>query len=480
MVQKWNLGDIVPPERNRSRNNRPTLPTHTTSPVGDMRHRLQRDEERPVRSTHDMHTTSASARPSATHIHAEEAVADNVPLDIDTDIQDLEITVGKASRFKRYVFLAVLAAIAVGVGVVTTIVMSGADITVRPKAKEVTVSASIEAKKNPGAGELGYELLSLAEAGERRVSATGQQKVSTKATGQITIVNAFSNVRQRLIKNTRFESPDGLIFRIVDSIEIPGFTKDTSGATVPGTAIAKVIADGPGDTYNVKPSRFTIPGLKGSEQFDKVYAESKETMLGGYDGMKFIIDEGELSKARQELHLELRNKLMARLKTERPSGFTFFEPSITFAYDLLPATNAGDQTVVIKDQARLLAPLFKTDAFATYIASKSVPGYEGEAIRIEDPQKLTFSYVATSSDISTLDSLKFRLDGGIKMIWTYDMEKLRSDLRGVSETALPQILSDKQYGAIERSRVIIRPFWKSSFPSDLSKIRITESFDLKE
>jgi hypothetical protein len=65
------------------------------------------------------------------------------------------------------------------------------------------------------------------------------------------------------------------------------------------------------------------------------------------------------------------------------------------------------------------------------------------------------------------------------MIWTYDTEKLRSDLRGAYETVLPQILSDKQYGAIEKSRVIIRPFWKNSFPSDLSKIRITESFDLK-
>ena len=476
MAQKWNLGDIVPPERTRTRSNRPTLPTHNSPTAGDIRQRPQRDDVRPLRATHDMQPQST--RTATTHMHPQEEVVDDIP--IDADIQDLEITVGKANRFKRYVFLFAFAAIAIGIGAVTTIAMSGADITVRPKSKEVTVSASIEAKKNPAAGELGYELLSLSEAGERRVSATGQQKVSTKATGQITVVNAYSNVRQRLIKNTRFESPDGLIFRIIDSIEIPGFTKDANGAAVPGTALAKVIADGPGDTYNVKPSRFTIPGLKGSEQFDKVYAESKEAMLGGYDGMKFIIDEGELSKARQELHLELREKLLARLKNERPSGFTFFEPSITFAYDLLPATDAGAQTVVIKDQARLLAPLFKTDAFATYIASKTIPGYEGETIRIENSSKLSFSYVATSSDISTTDSLKFRLDGGIKMIWTYDMEKLRKDLQGVSETALPQILSDKQYGgAIEKYRVIIRPFWKSSLPSDLTKIRITESFDLK-
>jgi hypothetical protein len=475
MAQKWNLGDIVPPERSRTRINRPTLPNHST-PTSDMRPRTPREAAAAQKPAHHLHPHPEGAH-QATHIHAEEETMDTTPLD--EDIQDLEIVVGKTNRFKRYLFLLVLALIAVGIGIVTTIAMSGADITVRPKAKDVAVSASIEAKKNPAPGELGYELLSLSEAGERRVSATGQQKVSTKATGQITISNAFSTARQRLIKNTRFESPDGFIFRIVDSVEIPGYTKDASGSIVAGTAIAKVIADGPGDTYNVKPSRFTIPGLKGSEQFDKVYAESKDPMAGGFDGMKFIIDEGELSKARQELHLELREKLLARLKTERPNGFTFFEPSVTFAYDMLPATDAGAQTVVIKDQARLLAPLFRTDAFATFIAEKSIPGYEGETIRIEDPTKLGFSYTATSSDISTLDSLSFRLEGSVRMIWTYDTEKLRSDLRGAYETVLPQILSDKQYGAIEKSRVIIRPFWKNSFPSDLSKIRITESFDLK-
>lgn len=475
MAQKWNLGDIVPPERER-RGQRAVR--HEARLVGDMRrkpiagglpvrHGGHESERPPVRGF-----DNRAPREIGSYDEQQETE------EMDDDIRDIKITVGKTSRLKRYTILTTIALLAIAIGVGTTMAMSGAEVTVKPKSKEVTVSAIIDAKKSPTAAELGYELLTLTEEGERRVSATGQVKVSNKATGEITIVNAHSNAKQRLIKNTRFESPEGYIFRIVDSVEIPGYKKEANGIISPGTAVAKVIADGPGETYNIKPSRFTVPGLKGSEQFDKVYGESKEPMSEGFDGMKSIIDEGELSKARQELHLELREKLLARLKTERPNGFVFFEPSVSFAYDTLPPTDAGEQTAVIKDKVRLLAPLFKTDAFASYLAQKTIPGYEREPIRIEDHSKIIFSYPATSTDISSGETLKLRLEGNVKMIWVYDMEKLRNDLKGLAETALPSVLS--AYPAIERSRVIIRPFWKDSFPSNLEKIRIIESFELSE
>lgn len=475
MAQKWNLGDIIPPERSKGAN-RPM--SHATHGVSDMRKREGSSilPPRPaMRHELEQRVVPTSDRPTGNGNTYNERKESE---EMDEDIRDIKIKVGKQDRFKRYIILTAAALLAIAAGIGTTMAMSGAEVMVKPKTKEVTVSAIIDAKKNPTASDLGYELLTLSEDGERRVSATGQEKVSTKATGQIIVSNDFSATKQRLIKNTRFESVDGYIFRIVDSIEIPGFTKNASGGIVAGTAVAKVIADGPGDTYNVKPSRFTIPGLKGSEQYDKVYGVTKDAMTGGFEGMKFIIDDGELSKARQELHLELREKLLGRLKKERPNGFVFFEPSITFAYDTLPPTDAGAQTVVIKDQVRLLAPLFKTDSFAKYLAVKTIPGYEGEAVRLESLDKLNFSYPATSTDISTSDTLKFRIEGGVKMVWVYDMEKLRGDLKGLAETTLPSVLSS--YPAIERSRVTIRPFWKNSFPTNLEKIRIIESFDLTE
>ena len=43
-----------------------------------------------------------------------------------------------------------------------------------------------------------------------------------KASGQIIVYNAYNDNNQKLIKNTRFETPDGKIYRIQASIIVPG------------------------------------------------------------------------------------------------------------------------------------------------------------------------------------------------------------------------------------------------------------------
>lgn len=384
------------------------------------------------------------------------------------DIRDLRKT-----RLKAWIITCVLLVIAVGGGFAATIMLGGAELTVYPKQREISVGATFTGSLNPKGDQLGYELLSLAEEGEKRIAAKGQEKVSTKASGKITIYNNFSTTPQRLVKNTRFESTEGLIFRISESVNVPGYTKKADGTIEPGSAVAIVTADGTGEAYNVIPSMFTVPGLKGSPQFDKIFAESKEPFVGGFDGMKYMIDEAELATARQELHMELRDKLLKELKNKKPNGYVFYEPSITFAYNSLPSTDAGPQTAVIKEQARLLAPLFKEDVFASRIAKEGIPGYEDEAVRIEDPSTLTFSYPSTTTeDISATGSVKFNLRGKAMVVWVYDAEKLRKDVLGLSKTALPSVLSG--YPSIATAEVKIRPFWKTSFPKDLSHIRIIE------
>ena len=379
----------------------------------------------------------------------------------------------RRTRAKAWLITVLVLCIAVGGGLFATIMLGGAEVTVYPKHREVAVSATFTGVLKPGPNDLGYELLSLTEEGEKRVTATGQEKVTTKATGKITVYNTFSTTPQRLIKNTRFESTDGFIFRISESIVVPGYKKKTDGTIEPGSTSATVFADGTGDTYNLAPTRFTIPGLKGSEQFDKVYADSKQQFSGGFDGMKYIINEQELATAKQALHQELRDALLKKLGTTKPNGYVFYEPSITFAYNTLPATDAGPQTVVIKEQARLLAPLFKMETFAAKIAKQTVPGYTNEPIRVTYPNTLTFSYTSSSTeDISTRESLDFTLNGKATLVWVFDSEKLRTDFKGVGKTALPTVISS--YPGIEKAEVKIKPFWKTSFPTDVSEIRIVE------
>jgi hypothetical protein len=398
--------------------------------------------------------------------------------EMDDDIKSIAIQVGKRKRNRRNIIALSAVSCAILLGVLSTYLFSGADVVVKPRYKDVAVSAEMVASENPAPGELGYELLTLSEEGQRNVSATGQEKVSTKATGNMTIRNSYSSARQRLVKNTRFESSNGKIFRISESVVIPGYTKNAQGTITPGSVTVKVIADGPGDSYNIASGSFTIPGLKGP-QHDGITGITVDTMKGGFEGMKYIINEDELAKAKQELHLELREKLFQKLTSQKPNGFIFFDPSVSFVYSSLPSQEQSNpETITISEKAELMAPLFKKDLFAPYLASKTVAGYSGEPMRIDDTSKLIFSYPGTSTPIVKGKPVKFKLVGTTRLVWHYDTERLRKDLVSQPRSEYKHILA--KHPAIDRATETTRPLWHRSFPSDIEKITITESFDLAQ
>ena len=133
---------------------------------------------------------------------------------------------------------------------------------VTPKVETVSFDQDIMAYrevKDP-AVSLVYTVMTVVREATRSVEATGEEAVSRVASGKIIIYNKYSTAGQRLIKNTRFESPDGLIFRIKDPITVPG-AKKVNGELVPGSVEAVVYADQPGDRYNISLSDFTIPSL---------------------------------------------------------------------------------------------------------------------------------------------------------------------------------------------------------------------------
>ena len=366
-------------------------------------------------------------------------------------------------------------------GFIASALMAGAEITVFPRHKEPNVNALFAANLLPKPDELTYEIMTLEAEGERQVTASGQEEVQAQAAGTILIYNKQQTDSIRLITNTRFESPGGLIYKIKDPAIVPGYTTSADGEMIPGVVTAEVFADEVGEKYNIGPSKFTIPGFKGDPEYETVYAESIENMLGGFDGKKFIIDDDELKTAQQALRMELRNSLLDRIEAEQPAGFLMFEGAITFTYISLPSVEFGDNLATIKEKVLMRIPLFKESEFASFIAAATIPGYEGGEVRLTDHSALSFSYeIATtsSSDISQLPSLEFNLAGKPQIVWEYDEGKLKTDLLNVNKTALPTVLG--AYPAIEKAEAVIRPFWKTKFPTNLNEIKITEVISEEE
>ena len=169
----------------------------------------------------------------------------------------------------------------------------------------------------------------------------------------------------------------------------------------------------------------------------------------------------------------MRDKLLAELKEKRPAGFVVYDDAVTFAFDSLPATEYGEALATIKERARLQVPMFKESEFSEFLAEKTISDYDGNIVRITDPFKLTFSYVApttTVSDISGYTSLDFKLRGDAQVVWQFDEAQLQKELVSKKKVQANDIF--KTYPAINRAEAEIRPFWVSVFPKRPEDIKI--------
>ncbi len=357
-------------------------------------------------------------------------------------------------------------------------VLAKTTLTVYPEYNEPNVNAELNAFPDKRTDALTYTVMTLDETGERQVKASGQEQIETQAKGFIEIVKTTPG-SERLIKNTRFRSPGGLIYRIQESVVVPGAIKDTSGAVVPGTIRAEVFAEAVGEEYNLeKETRFDIPGFKENNLMDlygSIHAVNREDFTGGFKGQKFIIDQTELETAEQALRIELRDKLLAKVDGHKLAGFTTFPGSVAFTYATLPTIKSGDNLATLVIQATLQIPQFKSEDFASYIAKETVATYDRSPVRITNTEGLTFTYTdkaTESSNIANLPAISFKIVGKPQLVWEFDEVKLQKDLAGKQKTAISGVLAG--HPGIKSAKVATKPFWRRSFPEDPKDIEILE------
>ncbi|MGB9847769.1 MAG: hypothetical protein ACPLKV_00950 [Minisyncoccia bacterium] len=146
--------------------------------------------------------------------------------------------------------------------------------------------------------------------------ATEIKTIQAKARGTIRIYNAYSSEPQVLVATTRFLSKEGKLFRLVNKTTIPG-AKIQDGKIVPSYIDAEVVADQAGESYNIGPTTFTIPGFEGTPRYTKFYAESLSPMTGGYIGTTKVVGQSDINQAKSKLieiaSLSLEEELKSKL-----------------------------------------------------------------------------------------------------------------------------------------------------------------------
>lgn len=345
-----------------------------------------------------------------------------------------------------------------------------------PKQKAALFDSIIVARKGVAQAAknlLPFDMMEIADSVSRDVVAISVEKVLRRASGTVVIYNDFSGESQRLIKNTRFESSDGKLYRIHESVTVPG-QKTDSGKTIPGSVEAVIYADEPGAEYNKGLSDFTIPGFKGTPRFAKFYARGKTEISGGFSGEQKTLGEEEFKKVTAELRKEIENKLLASAYAEKPQGFTLFDDGIFIVFDeseLPSPKDAASETVTVNQSATLYGVLFNETIFSDFIAEKLSFAEEGTRAAVSNFSELDFKII-DKVNFNPEDDLQFSftLKGKPLLVWEFDAEKLQNELRAVKKSNLAAVLAE--FPSITRAEVTFRPFWKRSFPDEAKDIVI--------
>ena len=298
--------------------------------------------------------------------------------------------------------------------------------------------------------------------------ASGKKSVEQKATGRVTIYNAYSSDPQPLVATTRLLAPDGKIFRLTKSVVVPG-AKIVEGNIIPSTLAADVIADQAGAEYNIGPvSHFTIPGFKGTPKYSAFYADSKVPMAGGYIGVVAYPTDSDLVKAKSDITTKSQDSLTQKLSSQIPEGYKMVEGSSKFTllkHNVIAEPN-GNGTFIISSDAQISAVAFREADVLAMLTSKM------EKDQGQDYEIKTSSIVYGSGRADfTAGRISFPVTFKAVTAKKVDAASLSEQIRGKSEADLRRII----YGipSIQTTRVSLWPFWVKSVPGNEAKISIT-------
>ena len=378
-------------------------------------------------------------------------------------------TPSSSGRSLRNVWLAIIVVLLL-LGLGSLFLFRSADVAITLKTETIPVDILVNAAPvaSTATSALPYQVLAVEKVGTMEVNATGAAtRVDKKASGTIIIFNNYSSAPQDLIATTRFETPEGLVYRIDKPVRVPGMTT-SNGQSVPGSVEAVVYADKPGPAYNLEKSDFTIPGFRGTSKYQGFYARSKTAITGGFSGTMPRISDADLKAANDELKASLAEQALADFQTQKPAGYIFFKDGVrtVFTSDIGPASNGK---AVVSGKVTFEGLLFEQTKVEEVIAATR----NGEQYRFDNLEALTLS-IENQNPVPSFISgpmLSLRLAGNLTTGQSFNEEALRRALADKSKTQLQEIL--RMYPEITHAEATLRPFWSGSFPDNPEKINIT-------
>ena len=359
------------------------------------------------------------------------------------------------------------------------LILPSVDVSIIPKTEPLTVNLDIIADKNIReidleTSKIPARIISVEKEGSQEFPATGIKKMNEKAKGIITVYNEWDWSSQILSRTTRFLSKDGKLFRTTKTVTVPGF-KRVEGDNIPGTIDVEVIADKPGEDYNIDSTSFTIPAFKEKGKLKKyagIYGRSSKAMNGGIVGEVKIVSEKDIEEAKNFLVAIFQEKAKNQLKEKIPNGLKTMGNS---SYEEIVESNsssvAGDQvdkfTQSVKVKSSILS--FNEEDLRNFVVKNLVKNI-AEKREIIDGQAMEISYGKAEVDFKSGQMIiPIRVEA--LAAWKINEDEIKNQILGKNESELRNYVQNRN--EIKQAKVSFWPFWAKHVPRSANKINLT-------
>ncbi len=252
---------------------------------------------------------------------------------------------------------------------------------------------------------------------EATYTTTGEDVIGEQVSGEVVIYNYYTK-NQPLVATTRLMSPDGRIYRIRETVNVP----------VDGEVRVEVYADEASINMEIGPTKFVIPGLWAGIQ-DKIYAESFEKIEYSQRVDKFVT-QNDIDNAIRDL----KQKLVQKAKLEINKKYEDYS-QVIYSID--------DNTVITQIDAERGD---KVDEFeATITANIVAVAFDGQGA----------ASLAEKKFVSTLPDGKELIEfSNNNIIYSLDSFDYNKGLASINATFEGRISMDANSDIIEKEKIL--------------------------
>lgn len=304
--------------------------------------------------------------------------------------------------------------------------------------------------------------------------ATGQsQTVSSKARGTITIYNDYGSAPQDLVATTRFVTPNGQIFRLVNDTTVPGAKVASDGTITPSSIDAPIIADQGGAAYNVGPvAKLTIPGFQtNAGRYAGFYGEIKGQTSGGATGVQPVPTAADISAAKASTTAVLQADLQGGLAASYPNNFKILDGATSIQITKLTVNTSTDANgnFSVFGEASLTAIGFDESALENYLLGLAQAQAANPATVLAF-KNITMNYSGVTSGFSK-GQVSFSLDAEGTLEPAFSTDQFASSVAGESIAAARDAIQNLP--ELANGKISVWPIWLWSMPSNPTKIQVS-------